>query len=386
MKDVRDDFPGLTYLDSACTALKPKQVIRAEMSYYEDLGACGGRSSHRLGRAVSEKAEEARENVARFVGAKGEELVWTRNATEALNIVARGLDYSRRRKVVTTVMEHHSVLLPFMRLRDKGVIELEVLGCDGEGRVPEKSWEAVGRGTALIVTHSWNNTTGTGQDISRLSKLAHDNGALICVDGAQGVPHHKTDFRKEGIDFLCFSGHKMLGPSGIGALVARKEAMGGLEPLLGGGGSVKTVSLDKVVPLEGGERFEAGVQHYSGMIGLSAACDYLEGLGMESVIGHESRLAAEMENALSGMKVYGPRGGAHGALYSFNLEGAKPHELALMLDKEGIALRSGFFCAQPGMEAIGAKDGAVRASAYVYNGSEDIRKLGEALGKLRALY
>ncbi len=393
MKDVREDFPvlsrdrGLTYLDSACTSLKPRSVIDAEMSYYTELGACGGRSSHRLGRLVSERIEQSREEVAKFVGAKAESLVWTKNTTEGLNIVANALDYSKRRKVVTSVMEHHSVLLPFMRLRDQGTIDLEILGCDKEGTVGIERWKEAARGACLIVTHSYDNTTGTGNDVRALSRIAHEEGALICVDGAQGVPHHRTDSRD--IDFLCFSGHKMLGPTGIGAMVVRKDLLPRMKPLVSGGGTVRTVSLTKIEQMDDQARFEAGVQHYSGMIGFAAACSYLKRIGMDNVESHEKAIGKAIRKSLeeAGAVVYGPAGGEmHGALYSFNLKGAKPHDTALLLDKEGVAVRSGYFCAQPALEAIGAPEGAVRASAYIYNTPQDAERLGAALGKIKQLY
>jgi cysteine desulfurase/selenocysteine lyase len=325
-----------------------------------------------------------------FAGAKGEELAWTRNATEALNIVANGFDYSNRPKVVTSVMEHHSVLLPFMALAGRGAVRLEVLPCDSQGTVSAEAWKsAIDRTTALVVTHSWNNTTGTGQRIPELARMAHDCGALLCVDGAQGLPHHKCDFRKEGIDFLCFSGHKMLGPTGIGGLIMRKGLMPKMNPLMSGGGTVKTVSAGKSVPADDHSRFEAGVQHYAGIIGLAAACGYLNALGMDNVEAHEKMLAGLMLRQLkdAGAAVHGPdTHESHGALYSFNFKGAKPHDVALMLDKDGIAVRSGFFCAQMAMEALGAKDGAARASAYIYNTPDEIRKLGEAMQKIRQLY
>lgn len=389
--------PGLVYLDSACTSLKPNSVIDAEMSYYKELGACAGRSSHRLGIRTNEKVEEARGKVSGFVCAKAEELVWTRNTTEGLNIIAQSFDFSEKKKVVTSVMEHHSALLPFMRLRDKGKIKLEIVNCDESGTTGMEEWtEKIDNETALIVTHSWNNTSGTGNDTKQLAKLAHDNGALICIDGAQGVPHHKTDFRRDNLDFLCFSGHKMLGPTGIGALVAKKELLAKLDPPLVGGGTVKTVSLDKIVPLQDQTRFEAGVQHYSGMLGFAAACDYLRKIGIEKIEAHEKVLAKALLEALDGAGaiVYGPKtninlansNSKQGALFSFNLKNAKPHDVALMLDRENIAVRSGFFCAQPALEALGAKDGAVRASGYIYNTLEDVRKFGDALQKLGQLY
>lgn len=394
MKDLKGDFPllqnnpRLVYLDSACTSLKPAQVIEAESGYYRELGACAGRSSHRLGRKTGEAIDLAREKVAGFVRAKPGQLVWTKNATEGLNIVANGLDYSKRKKVVTTVMEHHSVLLPLMRLRDAGKISLEILECDAEGAVALERWAAAVDGsTALIMTHSFNNSTGTGQDVDAVAKIAHDSGARICIDGAQGVPHHKTDCRN--LDFICFSGHKMLGPTGIGALVAREDLLAEIAPHVSGGGSVKSVSGNEVVPLEGHGRFEAGVQHYGGIIGFASACDYLRKIGMERVEEHEKALAEAMIRELeaAGAIVHGPKSAeGHGALYSFNFKGAKAHDVALMLDRDEIALRSGFFCAQPAMEAIGAKNGAVRASGYIYNSLEDIKKFGESLKKIKQLY
>lgn len=391
--NIRKDFPvfanhpHLVYLDSACTSLKPLQVIEAESSYYRELGACAGRSAHSLGRATNERIDAAREKVARFVGGEPDGLVWTRNTTEGLNLVAQTTDYSARKKVVTTVMEHHSALLPFMRLRDRGAIKLEMLPCDADGNADWAS--AIDRETALVVTHSWNNTTGTGRNVKKIADIAHASGALVCVDGAQGVPHHRTDFRKDGCDFLCFSGHKMLGPTGIGALMMKRELLERTPQFLVGGGTVKSVEAGMAEPMRDNSRFEAGVQDYAGMLGFAAACDYLKGLGMEAVEAHEKAMAEEMLRQLhvAGTTVYGPSNGArHGALWSFNFKGAKPHDVALMLDKLNIAVRSGFFCAQPAMESIGANGGAVRASAYVYNSMEDVGKFGEALRTLSQLY
>ncbi|MDD5339813.1 MAG: aminotransferase class V-fold PLP-dependent enzyme [Candidatus ainarchaeum sp.] len=395
MNGIRRDFPllganpQLVYLDSACTSLKPAQVIDAETSYYTQLGACGGRSSHALGRKTTEKTEEARENVARFVGAEASGLVWTRNTTEGLNMVASGLDYSKRRKVVTSVMEHHAVLLPFMKLRDRGQIRLEIVGCESDGTVSAGRWaQAIDRETALVVTNSGTNTTGWKGNAREVAKIAHDSGALICIDGAQGVAHGRTDFRRDDFDFLCFSGHKMLGPTGIGALVSKRQLLDRLEPLMSGGGTVKAVSGGKIDPMNDQTRFEAGVQHYGGILGLAAACDYLKKIGMEKVEAHEKTLGMALRRELEAVDavIYGPADAAgHSALYSFNLKG-KPHDLALMLDRQGIAVRSGFFCAQPALEALGANDGAVRASCYVYNTVDEVNKFGEALRKLRQLY
>ncbi|MBI5047159.1 aminotransferase class V-fold PLP-dependent enzyme [Candidatus Micrarchaeota archaeon] len=405
---LRSDFPLLTknpdliYLDSACTSLKPQQVIDSERNYYENLGACGGRSSHALGRKTTEAVDSARENVAKFVGAESGELIWTKNTTEALNIVANGflkaIDSKKdnKKKVVTTVLEHHSLLLPFMKLRDSGKITLEILGCDKDGWIPLELWEEkIDRTTALVVTNNGNNTTGNNQSIDKITKIAHENGAFVCIDGAQGVPHHKADFKKQNFDFLCFSGHKMLGPTGIGALIAKKELIRKMGSLLVGGGTVKTVSIDNVVQMQDSTKFEAGIQNYSGIIGFSAACDYLRKIGMDKIENHETALAQELKKQLTDarVRIYGERSGEdkeknknHAALYSFNFENAKAHDVALMLDQNKIAVRSGFFCAQPGMEALGAKDGAVRASCYLYNTVDEVKRFGDALQKIGKLY
>jgi cysteine desulfurase/selenocysteine lyase len=269
------------------------------------------------------------------------------------------------------------------------LIELEVLGCDEHGEVSLDKWqEAVDSKTALIVTNSGNNTTGHTQDIKAIAKIAHDNGALICVDGAQGVPHHKTDFKGEGYDFLCFSAHKMLGPTGIGAFVARKELLERMEPFIVGGGIVRTLSLDEAEYMPDYSRFEAGIQDYAGIIGFAAACDYLKDIGMDKVEEHEHQLGDALAEALvsSGAELYGKRSGNHAATCSFNFRNGKPHDVALMLDKQDIALRSGFFCAQPAMEAMGAKQGAVRASCYIYNDSDDIQRFKEKLEQVSVLY
>jgi cysteine desulfurase/selenocysteine lyase len=382
---LKNDFPvfatnpKLVYFDSACTSLKPKSVIDAELEYYTSYGACGGRSSHLLGRKVSERVMLARETVARFVNASGEEIVWTKNCTEGLNIVASGFDFSKRRKVVTSIREHHAVLLPYMRLRDEGKIELVIVKNDDE-------WaNVIDRNTALVVTNNCDNTSGFIPDVARIAKIAHENGAAICVDGAQGVPHHRTDFRKLGLDFLSFSGHKMLGPTGIGALVVRSDFMNKLRPMMTGGGTVKTVKIDRVEELKDQTRFEPGVQNYAGMFGFEAACKYLLKIGMENVEAHEKKIGELMRKALDekGASIYSV---ASGGLCSFNFKGAKAHDVALMLDEENIAVRSGFFCAQPAVETMGAKDGAVRASAYIYNDSEDVKKFAQAVAKINILY
>lgn len=371
---IFNKYPELVYLDSACTTLKPNSVIEAELVYYKEFSACGGRSSHFLARATNEKIDVAREIIAKFVKAKN--IVFTRNATEALNIVIRGF-VSERKKIITTIMEHHAVLLPLMYLRDQKKIELEILSCNEFGEV---NWdEKIDKKTALIVTNNANNTTGYCQDVEKIAKIAHDNGSKICIDGAQGVPHKKVDASK--FDYLCFSAHKMLGPTGIGALSIND--VNDIEPFVFGGGIVRSVKTDKYDLVKDITKYEAGIQNYAGIFGFAEACSYLQKIGMEKVEEHEKKMVFHLEKALDGITVYGKRHDT--ALFSFNL-GDKPHDVALMLDKEKICVRSGFFCAEPGMNAIGAKNGAVRASAYLYNDESDIQKFQESLEKIKVLY
>jgi cysteine desulfurase/selenocysteine lyase len=396
--NLRNDFPifskrpELIYFDSACTTLKPKPVVDAVVAYYTEYTACAGRSAHSMAKEVDAKFEEARAKVAKFVGANFDELIWTKNTTEAMNVLANTFDFSKKKKVVMTNLEHHSSILPFLKLKELGKIDIEYVEADEHGEISDEQWKkAITKDTALVVVHHTNNSVGTRSNLPLITKLAHENGALIAVDGAQGVPHCEVNFKREGYDFLAFSGHKMLGPTGIGALVVRKSLMEKMPPFLVGGGTIQNVKLEHADYLtHTPHKFEAGIQNYSGAIGLGAAVDYLSKIGMKNVEKHEQVLAQKMHEVLSsidGIVIYGPEfSKSHGALFSFNLKGAKQHEVALMLDQAHIAVRSGVFCAQPAMEAMGAKDGAVRASLYIYNTEEEIEKFGERLEKIAKLY
>lgn len=398
MDDLRKDFPifskrpELIYFDSACTTLKPKSVVDAVVSYYTEYTSCAGRSAHFMAREVDAKFEDARSKVAKFVGASPEELIWTRNTTEAMNELANTFDFSKRKKVVMTNLEHHSSMLPFLRLAEMGKITIEYVKANEHGEISDEQWKkTIEKETALVVVHHTNNSVGTKSNLQLITKLAHENGALIAVDGAQGVPHCEVNFKKENFDFLAFSGHKMLAPTGIGALVVRKNIMEKMPPFLVGGGTIQNVKLEHADYLaHTPHKFEAGIQNYSGAIGFGAAVDYLSKIGMKNVERHEQELAKKMHDMLisiDGVTIYGPEfSKSHGALFSFNIKGAKHHEVALMLDQAHIAVRSGVFCAQPAMEAMGAKDGAVRVSLYIYNTAEEIEKFGERMKKISQLY
>ena len=227
IKKIRADFPVLQsskaiYFDSACTALKPRAVIDAEAGYYNELSACAGRSHHSLAKRTEEKFEASRERIARFVGAGKEQLVFTKNTTEALNLVIRSMNYSSRKKVVATPLEHHSLLLPIMEQQRRGMVKMEMLGVLPDGAIDDTSLSLIDKSTALVAIHHTTNTTGMRAPLEKIVKAAHDAGAMVLIDGAQGVPHSRVDFRKLGADFLAFSGHKMCGPTGIGCLVNQK--------------------------------------------------------------------------------------------------------------------------------------------------------------------
>ena len=390
---LRADFPVLQsskaiYFDSACTALKPRAVIDAEAGYYSELSACAGRSHHSLAKKTEEKFEASRARIAAFVGAKPSELVFTKNATEALNLVIRSLNFSSRKKIVTTPLEHHSLLLPIMEQKRRGNANMDLLGVLQDGTIDETTLSAIDSSTALVAIHHTTNTTGMRAPLEKIVKAAHDAGALVLIDGAQGVPHARMDFGKLGADFLAFSGHKMCGPTGIGCLVGKKEAFEKLDTFIVGGETVETVSLQGVKWKSAPKKFEAGIQNYAGAIGLAAACNYLSKIGMQNIEEHEKRMARALMDAIKSIpssEIYGnPDPSRRCALVSFNLKGVPAHQVALMADSlSKIAMRSGVFCAQPGMEALGApKEGAVRASLYLYNTEEEVRIFAETMGKI----
>jgi cysteine desulfurase/selenocysteine lyase len=395
-KKIRADFPVLQkneviYFDNACTTLKPQKMIDAVCGYYENYSACAGRSIHRLSNRTDEACAKARETVGKFVNAKSDEVVWTKNTTEAINLVAHALDFSERKKVVMSNLEHHAALLPFQRLATLGKIKLEFVHADADGFVNAEEWKKrIDSQTALVVTHHTTNTTGIKSPFAEIIKMAHDAGAMVLIDGAQGAPHSKIDFKKSDFDFFAFSAHKMCGPTGIGALVGKYDELEVLSPFMMGGETIESTTLTSMKMLPPPKKFEAGIQNYAGIIGFGAACEYLMGIGMENVEKREHELAKKLyETLLANKKVkaYGTHDWQkRGALAMFNIGNVDPNQAAVMLDSmEKIAVRSGLFCAHPAMEHFGVPKGAVRASLYIYNNEEEIEKLGKALEKIAEL-
>ncbi len=394
---LREDFPILQkhkdviYFDNACTTLKPRQVIDAEMRYYTEYGGCAGRSAHKLSRLVSEKVEEGRSKIASFLGAKPENIVYTKNCSEALNLVAKTFDFSKRKKVVGTILEHHSSMLPFEIKALRREVELVRATPLPDGTFDISQYEdMIDRNTALVAIHHTNNTLGTKNPVQEIVKIAHDNGAQVIVDAAQGVPHSEINFQKMGADYLTFSGHKMLGPTGIGALVAKYEHLEAMPPFIVGGDTIDQVKTDSIVWAKPPRKFEAGIQHYSGIIGLGEAAEYLKRVGLKNIEQHEkelSKIALDGLSAVQNVKIYGPKDvSKRTGIFTFNVRNVAPHQVAIMLDKmKGIAVRSGVFCAQPGMEHIGACEGAVRASFYLYNTKKEVETLVEEVKKIEKL-
>lgn len=398
---VRRDFPildervnghPLVYLDSAATSQKPERVIEAISDYYRLANANVHRGVHALGERATEVFEGARLDVARFIGADPRGVVFLRNTTEGLNLVAQA--YARNHlstedRIVATVMEHHSNLVPWQQVRDQTGCQLELITLTPEGRLDQASVERLLRPPTrlLAVTHV-SNVLGTINPIRELVQRAHAEGILVCVDGAQAVPHMPVDVTALGADFYSFSGHKMLGPTGTGVLYARPELLDAMPPFLTGGSMISVVTLERTTWNEIPHRFEAGTPDIAGAAGLRAAVAYLEGVGMDAIHRHSAELTGYAEEALSevpGLIQYGPQGEDRTGMVSFNLEGVHPHDVGTILDREGVAVRAGHHCCQPLMRDLGVA-ATTRASFYLYNTREEVDLLVRALGEVRRIF
>lgn len=379
---VRKDFPSLQqvlngkpviYLDNACMTLRPRQVIEAVKEYYEKYPSCAGRSVHKFGDKVTHGVEEVREKVSQFLGAKRpEEIVFTKNTTEGINLVANSLGLDKGDKVLTTDREHNSNLLPWQFLVERRGVEHKVIKSREDGTFDLERFEREMDGNVKLVSmvHS-SNLDGYTTPMEEIVKIAQDYGALVLADGAQSAPHKKINLKKLGVDFFAFSGHKMLGPSGTGGLYARGELLEELEPFLVGGETVqyttyKTHKLEKPP-----EKFEAGLQNYAGIIGLGAAVDYLEKIGRKNIEKQEkklNKLATEAFQYSPSVDIIGPQEPEkRGGIFSFNVEGLEPHDVAIILDDTAnIMVRSGQHCVHSWFSSRKI-EGSVRASFYFYN-------------------
>ena len=396
---IREDFPLLKrrrkedgkpfiYLDSAATSLKPIQVIEAVTNYYEKHCANIHRGVHTLSQEASQLYEEAHDKVARFIGAKSrEEIVFVKNTTEAINYVAYGLDWKPRDEVITTVMEHHSNIVPWQLIRDRFGVKIKFLGLKDKWYLDlEQLEDLITEKTKLITVVHVSNVIGTINPVEEICKIAHEHEVPVLIDGAQSVPHLPVDVKKIKCDLLAFSAHKMLGPTGVGALYIREGLGEEMCPTFGGGDMIRRVTLEKsewnVMPW----KFEAGTPNIAGGIGFGAAVEYLEKLGMEWVRNHEKELTKYLLERLyeiPKVTVYGPEDvEKRGGVVAFTVEGLDSHELAMYLDElENIAIRSGVHCAEPLHMKLGIPSSA-RASVYVYNTKEEVDIFCSTLEKI----
>ena len=396
---TRPDFPILTrqihghplvYLDSAASSQKPRQVLDAMQRYYEHSHANVHRSIHTLGEEATELYEAARDAARGFIGARfREEVVFTRGTTEGINVVARAVANMLRQgdEIVVTEMEHHSNLIPWqMVCRERGAV-LRAVPVTPEGFLDMDAFaRLLSPRTRLVAVAHVSNVLGTINPVADLVRKSREAGALVLLDGAQAAPHLALDVAALGCDFYVFSGHKMLGPTGIGVLYGRRETLERLEPGLGGSEMIKEVWIDHAQWNDLPWRFEPGTPPIAEAIGLHAAVEYLDKLGMGRVEAHERelcRLTLEALETIPGVTLYGPRNPElKGAVVAFNVEGIHPHDGAALLDEKGIAVRAGHHCAQPLMKRLGIV-GTLRASFSVYNTSAEVVRLAEAVEGLR---
>jgi cysteine desulfurase/selenocysteine lyase len=402
---VRKDFPildrqvhgrRLVYLDSAATSQKPQCVLDAMERFYELHNANVHRGVHALAEEATEAYEDARRKVARFVGADPRGVLFTKNATEALNLLA--YSYARRFLgegdiLLSTQMEHHANIVPWQLVQDEAGFDLRFVPCSPDGWL-DLDWfdevVATGRVKMLTVT-AMSNVLGTINPVHEMAERvrAARSDAVVVVDGAQSVPHAGTDLRTLGADFLCFSGHKMCGPTGIGVLAGRPELLDLMPPFLGGGEMIANVTLEGATFNEVPYKFEAGTPVIAEAVGLGAAIDYLERLGMVAIRAHEVELLEAVIPALEaidGVAVHGPHDPAQrGAAVSFSISGLHPHDIGTIMDREGVAVRAGHHCAKPLMRVLGTV-ATTRASFYLYNTVDEVSALVDAIEATKAFF
>ena len=394
VKSIRKDFPildgGYIYLDSAASSLTPEPVVQKEVEFYHKYRANVERGVHRWSQKASEEFERAHEDAAKFIGAPSRtNVAMLRNTTEGINLVANSQEWKKTDKIVTSVIEHHSDFITWLRVRQRYGTTVEVVRSNTEGIFDLADWEkAIDDNTNLVAVTHVSNVLGCIVPIKEIIEIAHEHGAKVLIDGAQGVPHIKVDVKKLGIDFLAFSGHKMLGPTGSGGLYIADEEIPTTEPLCIGGGTIADVSIDDYILAVPPMKYEAGTPAIAQVIGLGEACRYLTKVGMENVEAWDLKLANRLLDGLSdikGVEVYGPKDPKQRVgLATFNIEGMSPHDVALTLDQEyGIATRSGHHCALPLMkELFKLHEGNVRASTYLYNTVDEIDHLITAVEEI----
>ena len=410
---IRADFPilgraarggnRLIYLDSGATSQKPRQVLDAERDFYTTHNAAAHRGAHLLGEEATDAYESARARIASFLSADPGEIVFTKSATEAVNLVAYAMSNAATAgpqasrfavgpgdEVLVSEAEHHANLVPWQQLCQRTGATLRWFGVTPEGRLDLADMDTlISDRTRLVAVTQQSNVTGVVPPVAQIAAAAHAKGALVLADGAQSVPHQPVDVTALGADFLVFSGHKMLGPSGIGVLWGRRELLESMPPFISGGSMIEVVRMEGSTFLPPPERFEAGVPAAAQAVGLAAACDYLDALGMANVAAHEEALTAHALDALSaipGLRILGPLDTHHrGGAVSFVLDGIHPHDAGQVLDELGVAVRTGHHCAWPLHRALGAQ-ASTRASFYVYNTHDEVDALADGIRQAQKFF
>jgi cysteine desulfurase/selenocysteine lyase len=403
---IREDFPilkrkvndyPLIYFDNAATSQKPSQVIEAIKDFYENHNANVHRAVHTLSQEASGLYEDAHDEVAKFINAGSmEETIFVRGTTEAINLVAYawGLhNLKRGDEVLVTLMEHHSNIVPWENLSRLNGFQVKYAPVNNDGTLNYEAFEEmISCKTRIVCMSHVSNVTGVVNDVKRIARTAHDHGALILVDGAQSVPHLPVNVKELDVDFLAFSGHKMLAPTGIGVLYGKRELLDRMEPFLGGGEMIREVNFDpktKRCSISWNSlpwKFEAGTPHISGGVGLMEAVNYLKRIGMDNVKAHEEMLTEyamrRMQECCKKVEIYGPKDpSAKCGIIPFGIVGLSSHDIALFLDNYGIMVRSGYHCAQP-LHQLLKLNSSARVSFYIYNMREEIDRLVEVLQEI----
>jgi cysteine desulfurase/selenocysteine lyase len=391
----REIHPGvpLVYLDSTATSQKPSQVIQVMDEYYCRSNANIHRGIHVLAEEATALYESARQRVARFINAPNpRQVIFTRNATEAINLVAFTWGRANLKPgdvVILTEMEHHSNLVPWQMLAAERNLRLEFIPVSSDGLLDLASYRSLLKLEPRLVSFThMSNVLGTITPAQEIIQLAHRAGALTLVDGAQSVPHFSVDVQELGVDFLVFSAHKMLGPTGIGVLYGRKDILEAMPPFLGGGDMIKRVHLRSFVANEIPHKFEAGTPAIAEAVGFGAAIDYLEQVGMAKIAAHEHQIvdyALERLEEIPGLKVFGPPANYRGGVVSFTLQGVHPHDISQLLDRDGIAIRAGHHCAMPLHEKFNLPATA-RASFYLYNTPQEVDQLVNSIYTVKRIF
>ena len=406
---IRADFPilkreirgnnRLIYLDSGATSQKPNSVIAAERDFYENHNAAVHRGAHQLAEEATELYEGARAKVAAFINADVDEVIFTKSATESINAIAYSLGNARPGskfhiepgdRIVVSEMEHHANLIPWQELSARTGAELVWFKVSDNGRLDLSNMdELINERTKIVALTHQSNVLGTIVPLDQVTAKAHSVGALFVLDACQSVPHYKVDVKALNVDFIAFSGHKMLGPTGVGILWGRKNLLDEMPPFLTGGSMIETVTMERATYLDAPKRFEAGVPNMAQAIGLGAAVDYLNAIGLDEIHAHEVELtkrALDGLQSIKGLSVIGPKDlEMRGGVVSFAVEGVHPHDLGQALDQYGIAVRTGHHCAWPLMRRFKTV-ATTRASFYLYNDFDEIEALIDGVERARKYF